>query len=82
MLYQDATVKRSKIKLTDQLRKLIDDSGLSQYQIVKETGIDKSALSRFCSGERGLSIEALNALGEGLDLELKMRRPAQRTKDK
>ena len=45
--------------LSNQLRTIIDGSGLSQYRIAKECGIDKSALSRFMSGERGLSTENL-----------------------
>lgn len=61
-------------KLTDQLRNAIDASGLSRYQIAKETGIDESALAKFYNGKRGLSTDALNALGECLDLRIIMRR--------
>ena len=57
-------------KLTDQLRRAIDDSGLTRYQIAKETGIDESALEKFYNGHRGLSMEALNALGECLELTI------------
>jgi transcriptional regulator with XRE-family HTH domain len=60
--------------LTDQLRKAIDDSGLTRYQIAKETGIDESALAKFYNGHRGLSMEALNSLGEFLQLKIIMRR--------
>jgi len=56
--------------LTDQLRQAIDVSGLTRYQIAKETGIDESALAKFYNGHRGLSMEALNALGECLRLRL------------
>ncbi|MBW3598529.1 MAG: helix-turn-helix domain-containing protein [Planctomycetes bacterium] len=61
-------------KLTDQLRRAIDESGLSRYQISKESGIDESALAKFYNGRRGLSMHALNALGECLELEIIMRR--------
>jgi transcriptional regulator with XRE-family HTH domain len=57
-------------KLTDQLRQAIDDSGLTRYQIAKATGIDESALAKFYNGHRGLSMEALNALGEFLQLRI------------
>ena len=42
-------------KLTDQLRRIVTDSGKTLGQITRDTGIDKSALSRFLSGERGVS---------------------------
>ncbi len=57
-------------KLTDQLRQAIDDCGLTRYEIAKQTGIDESALAKFYNGHRGLSMEALNALGEHLELKI------------
>jgi len=57
-------------KLTDQLRQAIDDCGLTRYEIAKQTGIDESALAKFYNGHRGLSMEALNALGEFLELKI------------
>jgi len=65
--------KRSSL-LTDQLRQAIDDSGLTRYQIAKATGIDESALAKFYNGRRGLSMEALNALGEFLQLTVTLGR--------
>lgn len=65
--------KRSKL-LTDQLRQAIDDSGLTRYRISKETGISESALAQFYNGHRGLSMKALNALGEFLQLKITLGR--------
>ena len=56
--------------LTDQLRQAIDDSGLTRYRIAKETGISESTLAQFYNGHRGLSMEALNTLGEYLQLKI------------
>lgn len=65
--------------LTDQLRRAIDDSGLTRYRIAKATGIDESALAKFYNGHRGLSMEALNALGEYLQLTITLgRKPEQK----
>jgi len=65
--------------LTDQLRQAIDDSGLTRYEIAKQTGIDESALAKFYNGHRGLSMEALNALGEFLQLKITLgRKPAKK----
>lgn len=72
--------KKSK-KLTDQLRQAIDDCGLTRYEIAKQTGIDESALAKFYNGHRGLSMEALNALGEFLQLTITLgRKPDQKGK--
>jgi transcriptional regulator with XRE-family HTH domain len=68
--------------LTDQLRQAIDDSGLTRYRIAKETGISESALAQFYNGHRGLSMEALNALGEYLQLKLTLgRKPGKKASE-
>ena len=65
--------------LTDQLRQAIDGSGLTRYQIAKVTGIDESALAKFYNGHRGLSMDALNALGEFLQLTITLgRKPGKK----
>ncbi len=67
--------------LTDQLRHAIDDSGLTRYRIAKETGISEPTLSKFYLGQRGLSMEALNALGEFLQLKITLgRKPDKKGK--
>jgi hypothetical protein len=72
------TKKRTQL-LTDQLRQAIDDSGLTRYRIAKETGMDESALAKFYNGHRGLSMDALNALGECLQLRITLgRRPGKK----
>ncbi len=65
--------KRTKL-LADQLRQAINESGVTRYRIAKETGISESTLSQFYNGYRGLSMEAMNALGEYLELTIIMRR--------
>jgi transcriptional regulator with XRE-family HTH domain len=67
-------VRKRTTLLTDQLRQAIDESGLTRYQIAKATGIDESALAKFYNGHRGLSMEALNALGEFLQLTITLGR--------
>jgi transcriptional regulator with XRE-family HTH domain len=68
--------------LTDQLRRAIDDSGLTRYQIARATGIDESALAKFYNGHRGLSMEALNSLGEFLQLKITLGRKPGKKKGK
>jgi hypothetical protein len=70
-MQQDRSMSKKRTNLlTDQLREAIDDSGLTRYRIAKETGISESALAQFYNGHRGLSMEALNALGEFLQLKI------------
>jgi cyanate lyase len=57
-------------RLSDQIRQAIADSGISRYRIAKATGIDESALGKFFHGERGLSTDAMDALGEYLGLRI------------
>ena len=67
--------------LTDQLRQAIDDCGLTRYEIAKQTGIDESALAKFYNGHRGLSMDALNSLGDYLQLKIILgRRPYKKGK--
>ncbi len=67
-------------KLSDQLRRILAESGLSRYEIAKRSGVDEAALSRFASGQRGLTTETLDRLGEALGLELKVKRPDRKRK--
>ncbi|NUQ63988.1 MAG: helix-turn-helix domain-containing protein [Pirellulales bacterium] len=63
--------------LTEQLRQAIIESGETRYKISKATGIGQDVLSRFVHGERGLSMDVMDTLGQYLELELR-RRPAKR----
>jgi transcriptional regulator with XRE-family HTH domain len=70
----DELAKKKTLLLTDQVRQAIEDSGLTRYRIAKETGISESALSQFYNGQRGLSMNALNALGQFLQLKVTLGR--------
>jgi hypothetical protein len=56
--------------LIDQLREQIRQDGRSLNQIGKDSGVDAARLSRFMSGKRGLSIEALDELFRVLRLRI------------
>jgi len=66
--------------LTEQLRRAVADSGRTLGDLTRATGIDKSALSRFVNGERGVSMKALDALGEYLGLGIVQVSKARRKK--
>ncbi len=63
-------VATRRIKLSDQIRRAIDRSGLSRYAICKKTGIDKGLMSRFMAGKSGLSMASLDALADVLGLDI------------
>jgi transcriptional regulator with XRE-family HTH domain len=62
---------KERVKLSDQIRRAVDASGLSRYRISKELGVAESTMSRFMSGQGGLSMDHLDALADLLDLNLK-----------
>ena len=62
-----------RIKMSDRIRQLIDDSGMSRYRIAKESGLDQAALSRFMQGT-GITTESLDKLADSLDLEIRRRK--------
>jgi len=69
--------KRSSL-VSDQLRQAIDDSGLTRYRIAQETGLSETALSLFYNGQRGISMKALNILGEFLQLKITLGRKPEK----
>ena len=74
--------KRRTEKLSDQIRQIIDDCGLSRYHLWKKTGIDQSTLAKFYNGQQGLSMKALDRLAEYLELTITMGRKAPNRKGK
>lgn len=65
------------LSFADQIREAVRASGVSQYRIWKETGLDQAMLSRFLSGERWPSEDNLNTLARYLDLKVTGQKPAQ-----
>ena len=57
-------------KLSDQLREAIEAAGVSRYSISKATGVSETTLCRFASGERGISVDAMDAIGQYLGLAI------------
>ena len=62
--------KKQSKPMSERLKDAIATSGTTRYRIAQDTGIAESALSRFMSGERGLSMEAIDQLLEYLGLEV------------
>lgn len=62
---------------SEQLRDIVRECGVPPAEIARRTGIDKSTLSRFLSGERGLPMATLDSLAEFLRLEVRLLGPKQ-----
>ena len=64
-------MKKKRVKkLSNQIRKAIAESGITRYRISKDTGVDDGALCRFHHGKAGLSLDALDRIGQYLELEI------------
>jgi len=65
-------------RLSDQLREAIVKADVSRYEISQETGVDQAALSKFVLGRRGISVDAMDAVGLYLGLSITASRPRRR----
>jgi transcriptional regulator with XRE-family HTH domain len=66
-------VTTRRIKLSDQIRRAIDQSGMSRNAICKELQIDKGQMSRFMAGTAGLSVANIDAMADLLGLDITTR---------
>ena len=57
-------------RILDAICDAIEASDKTRYRIAKDTGFSQAHLSRLMSGERGLSIDALELLADNLGLEV------------
>jgi len=67
-------MSKKAMRVSERIREAVEAAEVTRYRIAQETGIEESALSRFLSGERGLSMEAIDTLAEYFGLELVLRR--------
>lgn len=71
----------SRTTIVDQLRAAVESSGLSDYELARRAGRNRSVINRFMTGQRGLTLDTACALCEVLGLRLADaggRRPARR----
>jgi len=66
--------------LTDEIRAAIDASGSSRYAICRKIDLDPAVMSRFMSGQRGLSLDTLDKLARLLDLHIATRKRSRKVK--
>ena len=56
--------------LSEELRKAIQDTGKSTYQVARESGVAQPILSRFMSHKRGINLETAEKLFNYLGLKI------------
>jgi len=69
-----------KQRFSEQLRRAVERSDLTRYQISKQTGIAQSILSRFVNQGAGLSMDSVDKLCQCLGLRLAAEGKAPRKK--
>ena len=65
-------------KLSDVLRAAVEASEMSRYRIAVEAEMDHASMSRFMSGQTGLSLDTIDRLAVVLGLEMVPKRRAAR----
>ncbi|MGP0064162.1 MAG: helix-turn-helix domain-containing protein [Isosphaeraceae bacterium] len=65
----------------ERLRQSIQEGSLSQAELARGTGLSEGQISRFLSGERGLSLESIDKLLDVLELEIVIRPRRKARKD-
>ncbi len=60
---------------SNQIRKAVDECGMSRYRICKEIDLDQATMSRFMSGKGFLSEECLDRLAVLLGLQVIVQTP-------
>lgn len=66
--------------LLNDIRDVMDSSGITRYRVAQETGLSQSLLSRVMSGERALSIATAEALLDYFGYEIVVRPKSKRSK--
>ena len=61
---------KKRIQFSDQVRRAVDESGMTRYAICKTLDMDQAIMSRFMSGKGGLSMRSLDALADLLRLDV------------
>ena len=68
------------MKVSDQLRRIIRESGITRYELSKRTGVPQGGLSRFMAGF-DVTTRTMDALAKELGLELVAKRKPKSRKE-
>ncbi|HBF86132.1 MAG TPA: XRE family transcriptional regulator [Clostridiales bacterium] len=54
-------------KFSDRLKQSLKDSGISQVELAKKTGLSQGIVNNYCTGRREPSLDALILICKALD---------------
>lgn len=60
----------STMKFSDELRRAIENAGMSRYRLAKNTGCSQQLLSAFVNGKSGISLATIDIIAGELGLHL------------
>lgn len=63
-------MRNTRVKLSDQIRRAVNDSKLSRYAISQSTKIDQAVLCRFVAGKHGMLLGTIDVLADLLNLNI------------
>ena len=66
--------------MSDQVRRAIENCGMSRYAIAKASGLSEGGLSRFMAGQRDMNLRTLDKLAPVIGVRLVVDRPKSRRK--
>lgn len=78
MAKKTTTANNDREPMTTAVKQAIEQSGLTRYEICKQSGVTQAALSRFMNGVAGLSLATLDRLAPVLGLRIVVDRPKRR----
>lgn len=67
------------MKISDVLRKAIETSGMSRYELAKRSGVSQAALSKFIHG-RSMNTEVLDKIAGPLGLRLTVKKSKRKAR--
>ena len=71
-------MEKKRVKLSEQVRRAVEESGMTRYSICKAIGMHESVMSRFMNGKGGLQQDSLDALADLLELDIVARKKSGR----
>ena len=71
-------MEKERVKLSEQVRRAVEESGMTRYAICKAIGMHESVMSRFMNGKGGLQQDSLDALADLLELDIVARKKSGR----
>ena len=67
-------MSKTRVKLSEQVKQAVEESGITRYAICKAIGMHESVMSRFMNNKGGLQADSLDALADLLELDIVARK--------